>query len=66
MSVHNPHPGCPYCCSVDVVRLFLAPTHVDACRCRSCGASWEENADSHQLTGRLHRESVLLSDDPRP
>jgi hypothetical protein len=66
VSLIAPHPGCPYCCSADVVRLFLAPTHLDVCRCHDCGAAWEEDAGSHEVTGRPTRDSVLLPDDRGP
>ena len=57
------HLGCPYCCSYEVDRLYLASAGVDSCRCRACGARWDEELGSGEFRGRAERQSAVL---PRP
>lgn len=57
------HLRCPFCQAYEVERLFLASTRVDACRCRSCGAVWDEDPDTGEFLGRAARESFLAPRD---
>jgi transposase-like protein len=52
--------GCPYCCSYEVERLYLASVHLDSCRCRACGAGWEEQLGTGEFRGRSDRQSTLI------
>lgn len=36
------HLCCPFCAAYEVDRLFLGTLRVDSCRCRACGAGWED------------------------
>jgi hypothetical protein len=54
------HLGCPYCCTYEVDRLFVATVHLDACRCRACGASWDEEPESGTFRGRSTAQSALV------
>lgn len=54
------HLGCPYCCSYEVDRLFVATVHIDTCRCRACGAQWDEDVESGEFRGRSHEQSALV------
>jgi hypothetical protein len=55
--------GCPYCCSFEVDRLYLASVRLDSCRCRGCGAGWDEELDTGQFRGRADRSSALIPRD---
>jgi hypothetical protein len=63
VSEPRPPAGCPYCCARVVERLYLPDVHVDICRCRACGAAWDEDVDTRAVTVRRARESVLLPAD---
>jgi hypothetical protein len=54
------HLQCPFCHSYEVGRLFVAPGHLDACECDTCGARWEEDARNGQYRGRSRRASVFV------
>jgi transcription elongation factor Elf1 len=54
------HLACPFCGSYAVDRLYVASAHVDACRCWSCQASWDEDAASGSYRLREDRASVLI------
>ena len=40
-------------------RLYLATLRIDSCACLSCGARWDEDAESGAFRGRATRSSVL-------
>jgi hypothetical protein len=50
--------ACPFCGSYHVDRLFLASGGLDACACRACGASWDEDRASGEFRGRSARASA--------
>jgi hypothetical protein len=52
--------GCPYCSSYEVERLYLASVRLDSCRCRACGAGWDEELDTGEFRGRAPRSSALI------
>ncbi|HEX9258960.1 MAG TPA: hypothetical protein VF855_05435 [Acidimicrobiales bacterium] len=52
--------GCPYCCSYLVDRICIATAHADSCRCRACGASWDEDVRTGEVLGRSDMQSVLV------
>jgi hypothetical protein len=52
--------GCPYCCSYEVDRLYLASVRLDSCRCRGCGAGWDEEVATGEFRGRADRSSALI------
>jgi len=52
--------GCPYCCSHEVDRLYLASVRLDSCRCRACGAAWDEEFLTGEFRGRADRSSALI------
>jgi len=52
--------GCPYCCSYEVDRINVASAHADSCRCRACGASWDEDVRTGDVLGRSERHSVFV------
>jgi hypothetical protein len=54
------HLGCPYCCSYEVDRLFLATIGMDACSCRACGAEWDEDCQTGECRGRSADHSALV------
>ena len=54
------HLQCPFCCSYDVTRLYVASLNMDACECLTCAARWDEERGSGQYRGRGHRGSVLM------
>ena len=54
------HLACPFCNSYDVTRLFIASLGMDSCECVTCGARWDEDANSGEYRGRANRSSVLL------
>lgn len=51
--------SCPFCHSHEVDRLFLAAVRLDSCACLSCGARWDEDAETHEFRGRSSRSSIL-------
>ena len=53
------HLSCPFCNSYDVTRLYIASLRMDSCECLSCGARWDEDAESGAFRGRATRSSVL-------
>ena len=53
------HFTCPFCTSHEVDRLFLASLRLDSCACLSCGARWDEDAESGEFRGRGARSSIL-------
>jgi hypothetical protein len=53
------HFSCPFCNSHEVDRLYLASLRLDSCACLSCGARWDEDADSGAFRGRGSRSSIL-------
>jgi hypothetical protein len=53
------HFTCPFCTSHEVDRLYLASLRLDSCACLSCGARWDEDADSGEFRGRGSRSSIL-------
>ena len=57
------HFACPFCTSHEVDRLYLASLRLDSCACLSCGARWDEDADSGQFRGRASRSSILAPRD---
>ena len=57
------HFTCPYCTSHEVDRLYLASLRLDSCACLSCGARWDEDADSGTFRGRASRSSILAPRD---
>lgn len=57
------HFSCPFCTSHEVDRLYLASLHLDSCACLSCGARWDEDAESHAFRGRASRSSILAPRD---
>ncbi|TML87852.1 MAG: hypothetical protein E6G06_17135 [Actinobacteria bacterium] len=54
------HLQCPFCHAYEVGRLFVAPGHLDACECVSCGACWEEDAHTGKYRGRSRPSSVFV------
>ena len=56
---HAGHLQCPFCEAYEVERLYLASLRLDSCACLSCGARWDEDADSGAFRGRATRSSVL-------
>ena len=60
---HEGHFSCPFCTSHEVDRLYLASLRLDSCACLSCGARWDEDADSGQFRGRASRSSILAPRD---
>jgi hypothetical protein len=52
--------GCPYCCSHEVDRLYLASVRLDSCRCRACGAAWDEEVLTGEFRGRADWSSALI------
>lgn len=62
-SDHAGHFSCPFCNSHEVDRLYLASLRIDSCACLSCGARWDEDADSGQFRGRASRSSILAPRD---
>ena len=56
--------ACPYCNSHEVDRLYLASANVDSCRCRACGARWDEELGSGEFRGRSERQSAVLPRSP--
>ena len=60
---HESHFSCPFCTSHEVDRLYLASLRIDSCACLSCGARWDEDADSGQFRGRSSRSSILAPRD---
>ena len=57
------HFMCPFCTSHEVDRLFLASLRLDSCACLSCGARWDEDAESGEFRGRSSRASILTPRD---
>lgn len=57
------HFSCPFCNSHEVDRLYLAALRIDSCACLSCGARWDEDADSGAFRGRGSRSSILAPRD---
>jgi len=53
------HFECPYCTGHEIERLYLATLRLDSCACQSCGARWDEDAESGEFRGRGARSSVL-------
>ena len=53
------HFECPFCTSHEVDRLYLASLRLDSCACLSCGARWDEDAESGEFRGRGARSSIL-------
>ena len=53
------HFTCPFCTSHEVDRLYLASLRLDSCACLSCGARWDEDAESGEFRGRASRSSIL-------
>jgi hypothetical protein len=52
------HFQCPFCGAYEVDRLYLATLRLDSCACLSCGARWDEDADSGAFRGRASHSSV--------
>ena len=52
MSQSPKRQGCPFCEAFEVERLYLASLRYDSCRCQSCGARWDENAENGEYLGR--------------
>ena len=42
----------------------LASANVDSCRCRACGARWDEELGSGEFRGRSERQSAVLPRSP--
>ena len=61
--VDEAHFACPFCTSHEVDRLYLASLRIDSCACLSCGARWDEDADSGAFRGRASRSSILAPRD---
>ncbi len=59
------HFECPFCTSHEVDRLYLASLRLDSCACLSCGARWDEDAESGEFRGRAARSSILAPRDTR-
>ena len=57
------HFECPFCNSNEIDRLYLASMRLDSCECRSCGARWDEDAQSGAFMGRADRSSVIAPRD---
>ena len=57
------HFCCPFCNSHEVDRLYLASMRLDSCACLSCGARWDEDADTGTFRGRASRSSILAPRD---
>lgn len=53
------HLQCPFCSSYEVDRLYLASLGLDSCACLTCGARWDEDAQSGEYKGRASRSSVM-------
>jgi transcription elongation factor Elf1 len=53
------HFQCPFCNSYEVERLFVASLRFDSCACLTCGARWDEDAESGKFRGRSSPSSVL-------
>ena len=53
------HFTCPFCTSHEVDRMYLASLRLDSCACLSCGARWDEDADTGEFRGRRARSSIL-------
>jgi hypothetical protein len=53
--------GCPYCSSYEVERLYLASVRLDSCRCRACGAGWDETLDTGEFRGRAQKSSAAAA-----
>jgi hypothetical protein len=49
------HLQCPFCAAYEVDRLYLATFHLDSCQCVSCGARWDQDAQSGAYRGRASR-----------
>ena len=59
MTADAAHFECPFCTSHEVDRLYLASLRLDSCACLSCGARWDEDAESGEFRGRGPRSSIL-------
>jgi hypothetical protein len=57
------HFQCPFCLSYEVDRLFLASMRLDSCACLSCGARWDEDAESGEFKGRAASSSMFVPRD---
>ena len=57
---------CPYCASYEVERLYLASVRMDSCRCRACGAGWDEELETGQFRGRAASSSAAAASLQRP
>lgn len=57
------HFTCPFCTSHEIDRLYLASLRLDSCACLSCGARWDEDAESGEFRGRASRSSILAPRD---
>lgn len=53
------HLRCPFCDAYEVERLYLGSLHADSCTCLSCGARWDEDAQTGRYRGRGAVESVI-------
>jgi transposase-like protein len=50
---------CPFCSAYEVDRMYLASLRLDSCECQSCGARWDEEAESGEYRGRASRSSAM-------
>jgi hypothetical protein len=53
------HLRCPFCDAYEVERLYLGSLHADSCTCLSCGARWDEDAETGRYRGRGTVDSVI-------
>lgn len=53
------HLQCPFCEAYEVERLYLASLCLDSCACTSCGARWDEDAESGDYRGRSSEHHVI-------
>ena len=57
------HLRCPFCEAYEVERLYLASLSLDTCACSSCGARWDEDAESGDFKGRSSESRVVTPRD---
>jgi hypothetical protein len=57
------HLRCPFCEAYEVERLYLASLSLDTCLCSSCGARWDEDAESGDFKGRSSESRVVTPRD---